>query len=197
MKLHTFGDSHSHIGWEFSIPKLSIQHGMCGPYTMSRFGTEKLNFLNIKKVNVNEGDGVCFCFGEIDCRTHICKQENFKMREDLMNEITFRYFEAIKANVDQYMNLTTMILSIVPTPTKINTIENREYPFVGTDDERKDITLYMNSKLKEYCEKYGYMFLNVYEKYCDENGFLNKELSDGHVHIKNGCYIQEFLEKTI
>jgi len=193
MNLITFGDSHSWVGWKFSVPNLSILHGKNGPFTMARFGMEKLNLLNIKNSSINDGDVNCFSFGEIDCRSHICKPRNMKEHITLIDDIVIRYFEAIKMNVDQFKNLTTMILCVVPTPIKNNTIPNPEYPFEGTDNERKSVTLHMNLKLKEYCKKYNYVFLDVYDKYCDKDGYLNKELSDGHVHIKNGIYIQEFL----
>ena len=195
MNLITFGDSHRWIGWEFSVPNLTIKSGKGGPFTMARFGMEKLNLLNIKDSGVNEGDITCFCFGEIDCRSHICKPQNLMMYNNLIDYIIIGYFEAIKMNVDQFKNLTTMVLSVVPTPVKDITIQNPEYPFVGSDNERKTVTLYMNSKLKEYCKKHNYIFLDVYEKYCDKDGFLNSKLSDGQVHIKNGIHIQEFLFK--
>jgi len=196
MTLHTFGDSHTDSIVRANSENLNLQI-VCkftGPITMARFGLEKLNLLNIKNYKVNNGDIVCFSFGEIDCRSHLCKPQNFKIYKELINVLVYKYFEAIKINVDQYNNIKTMVFNIVPTIRRINTFSNPEFPHIGLDDERKLITLYMNSKLKEHCEKYNYIFFDVYEKYCDLDGFLNLNLKDSAIHIGNTIYINEFLK---
>ena len=58
--------------------------------------------------------------------------------------------------------------------------ENTEFPYLGTDEERKMYVLYFNEKLKEKCAEYGYVFFDVYDKYVDVEGFLDEELSDGN-----------------
>ena len=45
--------------------------------------------------------------------------------------------------------------------------------------------------------KYNYMFLDVYNKYCDDNGFLNPTMKDHQVHIKENVHIVEFLDNLI
>ena len=194
MILHTFGDSHSRCAsWKtISVSNLEIKCYTGTPTTMARFGIDKLSFLNIKDFGVNENDMVCFCFGEIDCRAHFTKPQNFKIYKELINEIVSRYFEAIKINVEQYKNLTTIVFNVVP-PTKFF----NDGSFIGTDEERKIVVLYMNSKLKELCKKYNYIFFDVYDKYCDNTGFLNSKLKDSTVHIGNGIYIEEFLKNKL
>ena len=56
--------------------------------------------------------------------------------------------------------------------------------------------LFFNKKLKEKCIENNYIFFDVYNNYCDKNGFLIKELSDGRVHIKNGMYITNFIKNN-
>ena len=75
--------------------------------------------------------------------------------------------------------------------------ETTTVPALGTDKERKSYTEYMNSKLKELCKRYGYMFIDVYDKYCNEKGYLKLELSDTNCHIRNPIYIEEFLEEKL
>jgi len=196
MTLHIVGDSHAINGWKFSLPNLQINCNELGPFTMSRFGLEKLNLLNITAKGVNEGDVVCFSFGEIDCRMHLTKPQNFKIYKELVEELVIRYFEAIKMNVDQYKNLITLVFNIVPTSRieQLQNYNNSDFPHLGSNEERKIIRLYMNRKLKEYCEKYNYIFLDVYDKYCDKEGFLDPELSDKYaVHIGNPIYTKEEL----
>ena len=86
-----------------------------------------------------------------------------------------------------------MIFNVPPTARKELIDENLYYPHEGTNEERKTVTLYMNAKLKEYCEKYNYIFFDVYDKYCDKDGLLNPELSQD-IHIKNNIHMAEFLK---
>ena len=37
----------------------------------------------------------------------------------------------------------------------------------------------------EMCANKNYVFIDVHKAYADDEGFLNKNLSDGNVHIKN------------
>jgi hypothetical protein len=193
MILHTFGDSHCwYGGWNtINIPNLTIKcNRMDNPpegTTMVKFGLQKLNIIDIKKYDVNEGDAVCFCMGEVDCRMHICKPKNFEIYKTLIDEIVNRYFEAIKENVEQYENLITIVFNVVPP------VKPYAGVFVGTDEERKEVTLFMNLKLKKYCEKYNYIFFDVYDKYCDEDGLLDRKYSDDH-HIRDEIFMKEFLE---
>jgi len=54
--------------------------------------------------------------------------------------------------------------------------------FFGTDNERILYTQLMNNKLREYCNKYNYIFLDTYNYYSD-NRLLNFDKSDGICHI--------------
>lgn len=193
--IHTFGDSHAGHGWQWmeANHNIPVKMHVLGPLTCSSFGLHKYDVVN-NGFEVNEDDIVCFCFGEIDCRTHLCKPQNFKIYKELVNEIVSRYFEAIMLNVNRYKNLTTLVYSVTPTIKAKTIVQNPEFPHAGSDEERKEVTLYMNLKLKEYCEKYNYIFLDVYDKYCDEEGFLNMKLSDGAVHTGDPIYIKEKLE---
>jgi hypothetical protein len=191
MSIHTFGDSHSMFGWR-DIP--NIKFNWLGPILCYSFGRDKLSRLNIKNYNVAENDTVIFCFGEIDCRCHVYKhitpENNY---QKIIDNIVDKYFEAINENISQYKNLKVYVYNVVPSVEKEQHIENIEYPFLGDNNERKEFTLYFNSKIKENCLKYNYNFFDIYDKYTNEKGFLNSELSDGSVHIKNSIYIEQFL----
>ena len=175
--IHTIGDSHSQSGWGTDVNQHWLKDKLC--YSVGRDG------IDISTYGINEGDIVIFCFGEIDCRCHVHKHQNIDF-------IIKKYFEAI--NNLSLKNIKICIYN-VPPPCKKNddTYDDPNYPFLGTNEERKGYYLYFNKKLKETCEEYGYIFFDIYDKYTDENGFLNKEMSDGHVHIADGKYIQEFL----
>ena len=74
---------------------------------------------------------------------------------------------------------------------------NHPYPFLGTSEERKLYYLYMNSKIKELCELNNYVYFDIYDSACDKDGFLNNEVSDGNVHLKDITSRTEFIENLI
>jgi len=198
MRLITYGDSHAYFGWNIPLSGLPftdiIRHSLGGPPTMSKIAFGKLESFNTSGTALQDDDAVCFCFGEIDCRMHLASAENFPNYRELIDEIVPNYFEAIEMNAKQYKNLKIMIFNVVPTPRRDVVLSYSEYPHDGTDEERKTVTLYMNAKLKEYCKKYNYIYLDVYDEYCDDDGFLNLELAN-HIHIKNNVHIINFLKK--
>ena len=191
--VHTFGDSHCNGAFE-SFTTIKRHH--LGPVLCYSFGRDKLNRLNIKNYNVKERDICIFSFGEIDCRCHIKKYiRNDKTYQEIIDEIIENYFIAIYLNVKQYNNLTVYVYNVVPVPQLFNTWNDEGYPFIGDDEERKNYVLYFNAKIKQYCKKYKYHFFNIYNKYINENGYLDKKYSDDHVHIANdkNKYIKQFL----
>jgi hypothetical protein len=193
MPIHTIGDSHSHNGWS------GIINHHLGPLLCYSFGKEQLNRFNINNFSIKDGDTVIFCLGEIDCRCHIHKHINkINTYQDIINNIIDNYFEAIKLNIInlQIKLKNICVYNVVPPVQKYNTIENLEYPYLGSDEERKNYVLYFNKKLKEKCIKNNYIFFDIYDKYTDENGFLKKDLSDGNVHIRDGIYITNFINKN-
>lgn len=199
MTIHTFGDSHTRTdnvaGWQYCGDVVSHWLGATLCYS---FGRDKLERCDIskKEYNVKQGDTVVFSFGEIDCRCHIHKYiTQDKTYQMIINEIIDNYEKAIKINIDNCkVDLKNVcIYNVVPTVQKYNTFENPEYPYLGTDEERKNYVLYFNECLKEKCQKNNWIFIDIYKYYADNNGFLNKFLSDGNVHIRDGTYLKEFV----
>ena len=194
MPIHTIGDSHSVNGWSSEI----IKHRL-GPLLCYSFGKGKLNRCDIRKFNIKHGDTIIFCLGEIDCRCHIHKYVNNQISyQHIINIIVDNYFHAIELNVSisQIKFKNVCVYNVVPPIRKYNTLENPQYPYLGSDEERKEYVLYFNKKLKEKCIEKRYIFFDVYVNYIDENGYLRKDLSDGNVHISNGVYINNFINEN-
>ena len=171
-----------------------------GPVLCYSFGKEKLNRCDIRNFNIQNGDTVVFCFGEIDCRCHVYKHINETTTyQYIIDNIVDNYFEAIKINIvtSELKLKNVCVYNIVPPIQRYNTHENPEYPYLGNDEERKEYTLYFNKKLKEKCAENNYIFFDIYDKYIDENGFLRKDLSDDNVHIRNGIYITNFINESL
>ncbi len=194
MPIHTIGDSHSTNGWTDVI-----KHHL-GPILCYSFGKEKLNRCDIRKLNIENGDTIIFCFGEIDCRCHIHKHiTDTNSYRNIIDNIVDNYFEAIElnANTSQLKLKNICVYNVVPPVSKHNTSEHPDYPYLGTDDERKKYVLYFNEKLKEKCLIKNYIFFDVYDKYADNNGFLRKDLSDSNVHIRNSVHTQNFIKEYL
>ncbi len=193
MTIHTIGDSHSGNGWT----GITIQH--LGPILCYSFGRDKLDRCDIRNFDIKDGDSIIFCMGEIDCRCHVYKHiTDTTTYRDVIDSIIDNYFQAIQLNIStsQIKLKNIGIFNVIPTIQKINTWENPEFPYLGTDEERKSFVLYFNKKLKEKCIELGYIYVDVYDKYTDENGFLRKDMSDGNVHIKNGIYLSNFITEN-
>ena len=193
MSIHTIGDSHSGFGWSGIIQQ------PLGPLLCYSFGIKKLNSCDIRNFNIKDGDTIIFCLGEIDCRCHIHKHiTDTTTYQDIIDNIVNNYFDAIHLNVSiaQIKLKNICVYNVVPPVQIYNTWENKDYPFLGTDEERKQYVLYFNKKLKEKCIEKKYIFFDVYNNYIDTNGFLRKDLSDDNVHISNGIYISNFIKEN-
>lgn len=141
--------------------------------------------------NIKEDDAVIFGFGEIDCRLIFSFSGYSETWKEMVDIAIPNYFEAIKANVGKFNHLNTMVFNVIPA-TKDQYI-HPQFRGGSTETSRKEVTLYMNKLIKEYCEKYNYIFFDVYNKYCDSEGYLSRELSDDSFHIGNPIYHYEFL----
>ena len=194
--IHTIGDSHSYTGWQ-NIKDMHINMHHLGPKLCFSIGRDGIN---IDGFNINDGDTVIFCLGEIDCRCHIHNHITDTITyQDIINNIIHNYLEAIEVNIFnlQIKLKNVCIYNVVPPIQKHNTFENPDYPYLGTDEDRKKYVLYFNEKLKDKCTEKDYIFFDIYDKYIDKNGFLRKDLSDGNVHIYDPIYIKLFIETNI
>tara|TARA_B110000483_G_C17978459_1_gene458765 strand:- start:103 stop:705 length:603 start_codon:yes stop_codon:yes gene_type:complete len=198
--IHTFGDSHASntiSGWKDCNDIITHHLGAKLCYT---FGREILNLCDIRKYDINDGDSLIFCFGEIDCRCHVHKHITATTSyRDVIDSIIDSYITAININIyNSDINFKNIcIYNVVPPIERYNTYENIEQPYLGSDQERKQYVLYFNEILRDKCNENKWVFFDIYNKYIDNNGYLNKQLSDGNVHIKNGIHIQAFITNNL
>jgi hypothetical protein len=201
MSIHTFGDSHCVNGYTFTFNQdnkpLSYYRDVTshhlGPTLCYTVGMRGTDILNISHHGIKDGDSVVFCFGEIDCRCHVHKHVNENTTyETIIDNIVEKYFQTVNANKSLFNNLIVYIYNVLPPIQRHNTEEDPFYPFVGNDEERKSYVLYFNKKLKEMCKIHNFIFIDIYDKCIDENGFLDKKISDNRVHIDTGIYLNEF-----
>ena len=194
--IHLFGDSHAsdNAGWKDCSNIISHYKNSTLCYSIGRDGLKRLD---IRNYNIENKDILIFCYGEIDCRCHVKKHVNKNISyQKIIDNIINKYFSIIKLNIEISKLDVTVCVYNVPPPVHGFKVEH-SFGFIGTDNERKQYHLYFNNKLKEKCEEYGYIFFDIYDKYCDDKGFLKKELSDNNLHIKNGEYLMHFIKNNL
>ena len=194
MRIHTVGDSHSHCGW----PAFVTPHHL-GAMLCYSFGKEKLDRCDLRELDIVDGDTVIFCFGEIDCRCHIHKHITAdRGYESIIDELVTNYLEAIKINIiTSGLKLYKIgVFNVVPPNnggTKNHDWSGVTYP----EEQRKRFVEYFNQQLKLKCEEYGYWFVDIYDKYTDDKGWLDTNLSDGHMHIRAMWPLVEYLREQL
>tara|TARA_R110002126_G_scaffold229852_1_gene374104 strand:- start:3444 stop:3989 length:546 start_codon:yes stop_codon:yes gene_type:complete len=148
---------------------------------------------------VEDGNIVVFCFGEIDCRCHVHKyQPNWK---ESINNLVTSYVVNVKKNIIG-KSIVACIFNVVP-PLEREDPKNHAAelgsgtPAEGSDKDRQKYTVYMNERLKKACEDYELTYFDVYDKYTNEKGFINEELSDGNCHISNPIYMEQFIADNL
>lgn len=130
---------------------------------------------------LKEGQSVILFFGEIDVRCHILKKENYR---SVVDDMVFEMSEFIKKYTHKYKIHIASILP--PMRESICSSPNPELPFVGSDSDRSELTVYFNNKIMEMCSDISVGYFDIYSIYVDEEKMLNPEKSDGIVHaIKN------------
>ena len=191
--IYVFGDSHA----RFNIKNFEMKHENLSEnsITMFRIGRDK-HIINFSKSYNNPDNIFIFFYGEVDCRCHVYKQIQLgRNLNEIVEELVSKYFDTIKNNVLLYKKI--IIGSITPTMCK-EKYESKhgpithEFPFMGTDFERMLYTHLCNDKLREYCCKYNYTFLDIYDYYSD-NGVLHYDKSDSLCHIIDNKYIHDKL----
>lgn len=192
-KIHILGDSHFGTLHGYAGPDLSDIVSYYNHSPMSMYlASQQEDFPAVPK------NGLwILCFGEIDVRCCIYNQIHEKNREEdeVINTLVDSF---VKKILSIYPEIA--IMSVVP-PVKFysgnynSEANNSAYPFVGPDEDRARYTKKINIKLQEKCVENNLVYINVYDYYRDDDGFLIKELSDGGVHIFQRDKVSEIMKE--
>lgn len=199
---NVYGDSHSYFGWkDIQIEGVKIVIYHIGPILMHSVGNRSdliESFSNgLPKIGLKSEDHICFTFGEIDCRNHIYKHSDEKgiNHESVINEVVDKYFSTINLCKSKHPEVNFYVYNVVPTPKQSDILETgHQFPHLGTDEQRKNYVSYMNKKLREYCLLNHYTFINIWEFYALDDGFMNPKYFDGQAHINDKCFLEGFLK---
>jgi hypothetical protein len=196
--IYIFGDSHANFSMNgFDLPHVNLHQNSV---TMHRIGRDNIIINFNSMYNIPYNTFILF-YGEVDCRCHVGKQILLgRTLEDIVEELVGNYFRTIKNNMHTYNKI--IISSITPPVSKLKYESihgpiRHEFPFIGSDEERVLYTKTVNAKLKQYCEKYGYIFFDTYDYYSDNNGLLIFEKSDTNSHIKENTHILEKIRELL
>lgn len=185
--IHTFGDSHCQSGW---AELHCVENHWMGPWTAYSVGNSGLDKL---RVTVPPGNTAIFCFGEIDCRCHMNRFVTEGVM-DVAGPLVERYFDTLLLNAELNPGAQFGVQTVTPAVHRFGLREDGDYPFRGTDDERRSYVFCFNVLYRLWCKKLGWLCVDVHDAYADKDGFLNREYSDGSVHIKDPRFLHEFIQ---
>jgi hypothetical protein len=180
IKLFTFGDSHSH--WNYDI--LSkwkqnidlISYPLYGK-TLHGATQQGLKLINFNQFNVDNFSIVMFNYGEVDSRNHIHKFRNVGIYNEV-RRLVLEYEKLIKKNSEMVPGAKIWIGGLVPP---------KEHPLcehIGSPSERFLYNRLLDEQISRMAKRNNFFFIDNYEDYADEFGFLNSNISDGHIHVR-------------
>jgi hypothetical protein len=185
-KIHTIGDSHcdfTFTGEGDSIFYLSDEGILEVPLATHFVGSQTMYSFGIRGcdqkyfADVEEGDYLVFCFGEIDVRCHIDKQVTKEKRDlkEILSKLVEGYILQI-GKISKKYKVIPIIFGVTP-PVRELTVDG--YPSVGSAVDRVKYTKMLNSKLK----RSNILYFDVFEEYSKNDGTLKMKFSDGVMHI--------------
>jgi hypothetical protein len=203
MKFHTYGDSHAsarYSVWTFTVAGASININHIGPKLMHTFSKDPIRLCN-NFAGVDNGDWICFCFGEIDTRCHVNRFINESCTfENVIDTLVTNYMSALQQVASKFEHINICVF-MIPPPSPEKRIFYEGCPIAltikGTDAERLQYTSYFNLSLNTACSKNGFNFIYAYDYYADEHGFLLNEKSDGICHLKDPKPIMQIVRDLV
>jgi lysophospholipase L1-like esterase len=136
---------------------------------------------------LEENQHVIICLGEIDIRYHLLNHgENYKETIDSMVKDFGDYLSSYGNRYNIH------ICSILPPVKKF---EHPDIPFLGSDAERRDMTMYFNEKLKELSVQLNLGFFDLTPLYVNEENMLEVSKSDNIVHAIKTLELEEKIKQ--
>ncbi len=167
-----------------------------GPQTAYNVMKKAALIEGIVKEQVDKGDSILFCFGEIDCRTHLVRQAELQGRP---------LAEVVKDCVENYVRIFErvgryghrLIAWNVP-PSSFGNWSYGDYPTYGSCAQRNEATAIFNSLLRKYCERRGAMYISIYSRLLDKDGLPDPLFFMDNIHLSQKVmpFILEELQKA-
>jgi lysophospholipase L1-like esterase len=182
--IHVIGDSHLRP-FLFRRPFLLHHISQATAYNLNKDGSfsQSKKYLNSFLPAINkQRDVLLLVFGEIDARVHIYLQfekNNEKISiERLIDATVDKYGETIRGLKDD--GFAVCVHGLPPAARK--DFESN-LPFLGSPEQRSEISREFNIKLGEFCQRNGVAFIDMQSIAADDNGFMKKEYAADEVHL--------------
>lgn len=191
---HIVGDSHI---FSFKKINLFVLHHI-GPVTAynlySHTSTTQSNAKlcrTLKKIN-KKRDILVLVFGEIDSRIHIYNQYMKQGRAISMPQLidnAIQNYGKVLQSIEKE-GFSFFVYGIPPASREGN-IYN--YPFYADEETRIFISRKFNEKLKEFCNRKNYRYLDIQSRFADESGLISKPFATDKIHLneKAGAIVAE------
>jgi len=187
--IHVIGDSHLRP-FVFRSPFLLHHISQATAYNLNKENSfsQSKRYLNSFLPGINkQRDVLLLVFGEIDARVHIYlqyKKNNEKVSIDrIIGNTVEKYGETIMRLKDDGF---AVCVHGIPPAARENFVSN--LPFLGTPEQRSEISIEFNKQLGEFCRESSILYIDVQSISADENGFMKKEYAADEVHL-NGKVI--------
>jgi len=182
--IHVIGDSHLRP-FVFKDPFLLHHISQATAYNLNKDNSfsQSKKYLNSFLPAVNKRrDVLLLVFGEIDARVHIYLQyekNNGKISiERLIDATVEKYGETIRR-----LKAEGFAVSVHGLPPAARKDFESNLPFLGSPEQRSEISREFNRKLGKFCRRSGVAFVDVQSIAADDNGFMKKEYAADEVHL--------------
>jgi hypothetical protein len=198
--IHVFGDSHSlvfqHEIFQIHYIGPATAHNLHSEQSATKSKQQIENTLN--NLPKTKKAYALFVFGEIDARIHIYnthKKKNIPTDDAIHTTLTnyVSYLETLKKT---YPHITLMAFNVIPQGEQGNYYN---YPFYADRKTRQEITVKMNTKLKELAKEKNIIFIETFDILLEPSGERKKEYIFDEIHFNNGIipYITEEIKRKV
>lgn len=192
--IHCIGDSHvdvfsgrNIIQPEWPIPSnnriplfKTYRLGAVLAYNISR--KRHPSYLKLKQLlkSIPKRSVIMIVAGEIDCRAHIVKQshQTNKSIRSVAEDCVNSYFPLLL----ELKNDGYQVIGWGPVSTTPYTVEDKNYPTVGTFSERNLATSSFNKRLQELCIEHNIPYISIYSDLY-KKGKVQKKFYIDLIHL--------------
>jgi len=182
--IHVIGDSHLRP-FVFRSPFLLHHISQATAYNLNKDNSfsQSKRYLNSFLPRIDKKrDVLLLVFGEIDARVHIYlqyKKHDGKISMARMIEATVeKYGETIRRLKDDGF---AVCVHGIPPAARQNFAS--DLPFLGTPEQRSEISREFNRRLGDFCQNNGILYIDVQSISADEDGFMKNEYAADEVHL--------------
>jgi hypothetical protein len=106
------------------------------------------------------------------------------------------YLAVLDLNAKLVSGIKVYVYSVPPAVRREGQAEAPDLPFLGSNFDRVTYVRLFNEMLFYHSKPYGFLPINVHDKYADKDRHLLPQFSDGSVHIQDPVFIVERLKEN-